>query len=328
MNNLYRAIKLLSLMAILALLGWAGAKVFELHAQNTADNSQASASLTYPIVDTGQTACYDDAGPAITCPSASQAFYGQDAQNDGNQPGYTLSADGLTVTDNVTGLTWTQSPDWNGDGSIDVDDKFTLAEAQAYPATLNAANYGGYSDWRLPTIKELYSLMDFRGADPSGPNPSNMTPFIDTTYFDFGYGDTAAGERTIDAQFWSSNTYVSTVFNGQTCAFGLNLADGRIKCYPADSGPITKLNYDYFVRGNTAYGVNDVSNNGNILIPQVYPLTTHFIKGETFVILILGLFQIIPKHGVIGSAKIIFAIVLERVGNIKMERYIVTYGKP
>jgi hypothetical protein len=220
-------------------------------------------SYTYTVVDTGQAKCYNNSSEAA-CPVEGAAFYGQDAQFDGNQPSYTLSADGLTVYDNVTGLTWTQSPDLDGDGDIDVDDKLTFAEAQAYPATLNAANYGGYNDWRLPSMKELYSLMDFSGTDPSGPNPSNLTPFIDTDYFDFGYGDESAGERIIDAQFWSSNVYVGTVFDGQQATFGLNLADGRIKGYPSGtSGPMTKLNYVYFVRGNTDYGINDFSNNGD-----------------------------------------------------------------
>lgn len=217
----------------------------------------------YPIVDTGQTACYNDQN-AISCPQAGAAYSGQDAQYAGNPPSYTLSAEGLTVSDNVTGLTWTQSPDLNGDGSIDVNDKLTFAEAQAYPDTLNAANYGGYSDWRLPSIKELYSLIDFRGSDPSGPDTSGLTPFIDTNTFDFAYGDEAAGERVIDAQFWSSNTYLGSVFGNQTATFGLNLADGRIKGYPSGtSGPLTKLNYVYFVRGNTAYGVNNFSDNGD-----------------------------------------------------------------
>lgn len=230
----------------------------------TADRAVfAAQAATYPIVDTGQTACYNDDGPAISCPTAGQAFYGQDAQFDGNQPSYTLSADGLTVTDNVTGLTWTQSPDLDGDGNIDIDDKLTFAEAKAYPDTLNAGNFGGYSDWRLPTIKEIYSLMDFRGTDPTGSGTTGLIPFIDTTYFDFAYGDTAAGERNIDAQFWSSNAYVGNVFGHQSAAFGLNLADGRIKGYPSGaSGPITKLNYVYFVRGNTGYGINDFTANG------------------------------------------------------------------
>ena len=43
-------------------------------------------AVTYPIVDTGQTACYDDDGPPIACPAAGQTFYGQDAQYAGNQP--------------------------------------------------------------------------------------------------------------------------------------------------------------------------------------------------------------------------------------------------
>jgi hypothetical protein len=222
----------------------------------------AAAATDYVVVDTGQDTCYDD-GAAITCPASGQAFYGQDAQYDGNQPSYTLSGDGLTVYDNNTGLTWTQSPDLNDDGDIDVDDKLTFAEAESYAdTTLNPQSYGGYSDWRLPSMKELYSLMDFRGTDPSGPNPPELTPFIDTDYFAFAYGDESAGERLIDAQFWSSNAYVGTVFGNQSAAFGLNLADGRIKGYPT-SGPVPKVNYVYFVRGNTGYGINDFTDNGD-----------------------------------------------------------------
>ena len=86
----------------------------------------------YPIVDTAQAFCYDATTP-IVCPDPGAAIYGQDAQFDGNQPSYTLSADGLTVLDNVTGLTWQKSPDTNGDGTIDSLDKMTFSEAQARP---------------------------------------------------------------------------------------------------------------------------------------------------------------------------------------------------
>jgi len=216
----------------------------------------------YTLVDTGQSQCYSDAG-VIPCPGAGDAFYGQDGQIQGNRPSYAASGDGLTVHDNVTGLTWTQSPDLNGDGTIDVNDKLSFGDAVEYVEELNRAGYGGYSDWRLPSMKELYSLMDFGGTDPSGPDGSGATPFIDTNYFAFSYGDTAAGERTIDSQFWSSNVYTGYVFGNQQCTFGLNLADGRIKCYPSGSGPMIKLNYQYFVRGNSDYGINQYNDNGD-----------------------------------------------------------------
>lgn len=228
------------------------------------DDEQDTAR-SYAVVDTGQSAFYDNS-VEIAAPDVSEAFYGQDARYAGNQPSYTISPDGLTVYDNVTGLTWTRSPDLDGDGDIDVDDKLSFAEAEVYAdATLNAQDFAGYDDWRLPSMKELYSLMDFRGTDPppQGTDTSGLSPFIDTDYFEFGYGDTAADERIIDAQFWSSNEYVGAVFGNQQAAFGLNLADGRIKGYPSGDGPVTKLNYVYFVRGNDDYGVNAFQDNGD-----------------------------------------------------------------
>ncbi len=220
----------------------------------------------YPVVDTGQDVCYDDSG-AIGCPATGASFHGQDAQYDGNQPSYTVSIDGLTVYDNVTGLTWTQTPDLDDDGYIDIDDKLTYAEAMAYPATLNALNYGGYDDWRTPSIKELYSLIDFRGEDPSGysgTDPTGLVPFIDTDYFAFGYGDTGASERLIDAQMASSTLYVGNTANdgGQTL-FGVNFADGRIKGYGLTLFGADKTFYVYFVRGNTDYGENQFVDNAD-----------------------------------------------------------------
>ena len=220
-----------------------------------------STAPAYAIVDTGQTKSFNNTDE-MSAPSEGDAFYGQDANFDGNAPSYTLSADGLTVLDNVTGLTWTQSADWDGDGNIDADDKFTFTDFLDYADTLNTQNYGGYGDWRAPTIKELYSLMDFSGRDVSsytGTDTSGLVPFIDTDYFDFGYGDTSAGERIIDAQVWSSTEYLGTTMGGNATTFGLNLADGRIKGYPQ----VNKDEYAYFVRGNTGYGVNDFADNGD-----------------------------------------------------------------
>ena len=224
----------------------------------------AASPGAYVIVDTGQTQCYNET-TSITAPSVGQPFYGQDAQCMGTQSSYSLGGDGLTVYDNRTGLTWQRSPDTTGDGTINASDKLSYANALLRPAALNAANYGGYSDWRLPTIKELYSLVDFRGTDPSGlssgADTSVLTPFINTNYFKFAYGDTNAGERIIDSQYASSTLYVSTAAGSSL--FGVNFADGRIKGYGLVLNGSDKTFFVQCVRGNPSYGLNLFVDNGD-----------------------------------------------------------------
>jgi hypothetical protein len=210
---------------------------------------------TYPIVDTAQGKCYSDSAE-ITCSQTS--FSGQDAQYTGNKPSYTDNGDG-TVTDNVTGLIWQKSPDTNGDGSITATDKIAYSKAAAYCEDLSLA---GYDDWQLPTIKQLYSLMNFTGVDPSGyesTDTSGLIPFIDTNYFDFAYGDTSAGERIIDSQYASSNFYVGPA----GYIFGVNFADGRIKGYGLTLRGQDKTLFVSCIRANSTYGVNAFVDNGN-----------------------------------------------------------------
>lgn len=212
----------------------------------------------YPIVGTDQFTYYNNTGE-MAKPSWADDFYGQDAQYPGNTPQYIDNGDG-TITDLVTGLMWQQSPDMNGDGKIDVEDKVTYDEAVDLATSFALA---GYDDWRLPTIKELYSLIVFSGLDPSGYNGSltdGLIPFIDTDYFDFAYGDADAGERLIDAQYASATMYVDG-----SLLFGVNFADGRIKGYGLlmPGRREEKTFYVTFVRGNTGYGINNFKDNGD-----------------------------------------------------------------
>jgi hypothetical protein len=206
-------------------------------------------SLTYPIVDTGQTKCYN-ASAEMTCPSSGASFYGQDAQNTGRQPSYKNNGDG-TITDLNTGLMWIQAR-----GS-----KVTWDAAVSGAST---SRVGGYSDWRMPTIKELYSLIDFTGK--SAATDAASVPYIDTTYFEIVFGDVTGG-RVIDGQDWSATQYVSTTMNGEATVFGVNFIDGRIKGYPkyqpGSGGHTGYTLYVRYVRGNTGYGVNNFVNNND-----------------------------------------------------------------
>jgi len=216
------------------------------------DDPVVAGDLTYPIVETWQQTCYGS-GAAMTCAEPGSAFSGQDAQYQGIAGELVDNGDG-TINDRVTGLMWQQDP-----GA-----KMTWDQAMDGAASFQLA---GYDDWRLPTIRELYSLMDFSGVDPSGyegSDTSALTPFI-SDLFDFQYGDEGAGERIIDAQFATSTLYVSETMDGETM-FGVNFADGRIKGYgtgPMPGGNTDKEFFVLYVRGETGYGVTSFSNNGD-----------------------------------------------------------------
>ena len=205
-----------------------------------------AADLSYPVVDTNQTTFYDNE-TEIDAPLEGEAFYGQDASYEGIQSSYTDNGDG-TVTDDNTGLMWAQSAEQN----------LSYDEAVAGAETYDLADY---DDWRLPAIKELYSLMDFSGTDPiCGDDDScEIEPFIDTDVFDFEYGDESAGERLVDVQYVSSTVYAG---DGDF-VFGVNFADGRIKGYGLTLHGQDKEFDVLYVRGVEDYGVNDFSDNSD-----------------------------------------------------------------
>ena len=106
-----------------------------------------------------------------------------------------------------TGLMWQKTPDLKG--------QKTFREALAGAERLRL---GGHADWRLPTIKELYSLIDFNGNVRARP----PRPYIDTRFFDFAYGDEGLGQRRIDARYWSSSEYVGLTMRGSATVFGVH----------------------------------------------------------------------------------------------------------
>jgi uncharacterized protein DUF1566 len=81
---------------------------------------------------------------------------------------YTDNGDG-TITDHSTGMMWMQ--DDNGEG-IDWEEALTYAEG---------LELAGYSDWRLPNVKELQSIVDY-GYSPSATVASEVGPAINPLF--------------------------------------------------------------------------------------------------------------------------------------------------
>jgi uncharacterized protein DUF1566 len=82
-----------------------------------------------------------------------------------------------TITDTTTGLMWEKQSD---DGSVhDKDARYSwsLSGSTAPTGTtftvflplLNATQFGGYRDWRLPTLDELQTLVFRGGVNPGEP---------------------------------------------------------------------------------------------------------------------------------------------------------------
>jgi hypothetical protein len=158
----------------------------------------------------GQTTCYSTTGVVVAC-----AGTGQDGEKQaGANLAYQDNGDG-TVTDLNTGLTWEKLSD---DGSVhDRDAVFTFANAQTHVAALNGMSFAGHTDWRLPNVRELLSLVHYGVA-----NPAIMTSAFHTNCF--GGCTVLNCSCTAFLNHWSSTS--STNLPGS--AFTVNFTDGTV----------------------------------------------------------------------------------------------------
>jgi hypothetical protein len=127
--------------------------------------SGATPPATHQFPATGQTTCRNNLGAVIPC-----AGTGQDGETKaGAVLSYTDNGDG-TITDNNTGLMWEKKSD---DGSIHAQAAtYTWANAFAvHIVGLNTMNAGvgfaGHTDWRLPNVKELHSILNYENVIPA-----------------------------------------------------------------------------------------------------------------------------------------------------------------
>ena len=96
-------------------------------------------------------------------------------------PRFTVQSDANCVLDNLTGLVWARNASIGG--------RMTWSDAITYCEGLN---YGGQTDWRMPNVKELFSLIDIKRVWPALPT-----------------GHPFAGVQS--SEYWSSSTSVEGV---------------------------------------------------------------------------------------------------------------------
>ncbi|MBU0673780.1 MAG: DUF1566 domain-containing protein [Proteobacteria bacterium] len=104
-----------------------------------------------------------------------------------------------TITDNVTGLVWQQS-----------DDYISRSWEQAI-SYCEALVLGRTSDWRLPNVKELRSIVD----------ESKINPAIDLDMF----------RRTVWSGYWTSTTYNKISTDAWVVEFAYGYVDYSYKIF-------------------------------------------------------------------------------------------------
>jgi len=199
-----------------------------------------------------------------------------------------------TITDNATGLMWTQDDD--GEGMV-WKDALSYAED---------ANFANYYDWRLPNAKELQSILDYTRA-PSVTNSAAIDPLFNCSVI------TDEGGANNYPFYWSGTTHANWTENnsgawGAYVCFGEGLGfmeippgSGNFQLmdvhgagaqrsdpktgdpgeFPNGHGPqgdvVRIFNYVRLVRDVTSTGFNELNLNDQNII-NVYPCpATDFI---------------------------------------------------
>jgi len=155
------------------------------------------------------------------------AITGEDSDIESTQPNFTDNSNG-TITDNITKLLWTKcsaSDNQNIDTTSDCSSTIGLynwSEAKNFCENLDYANR---TDWRLPTISELFSLVNF--------NSDGSKASIDTDYFpNTEHVDCTTTQNEmiwiiICTGFDGIRYLSSTEFKNSETAWGIHFEDGH-----------------------------------------------------------------------------------------------------
>jgi len=202
------------------------ASAFDVHLTQCADETAAAAggaSLAPPAClgqsfpATGQISCWNSLGMVIPC-----AGTGHDGEiQAGATLAYVDNGDG-TVTDVNTGLMWEKLSD---DGSIhDKDTGYTWANAFSVKVpALNSASFAGHTDWRVPNVKELQSIVNYQNVFPAVSAAFNTSCAASCTVF--------SCSCTVSSGYWSSSTYAISTASAWNVYFSDGFAFGSGKSF-------------------------------------------------------------------------------------------------
>jgi hypothetical protein len=113
---------------------------------------------------------------------------------------------GDVIFDRTTGLAWQKAGP---------DKDLMYEEAQAYMGQLNRDKFGGYTDWRLPTVEELLSLL----APKNWPQSSNdlyLNPiFVIPAYVEYPW-------------YWSADIYQTKGESSFRAAWDVSFGNGNV----------------------------------------------------------------------------------------------------
>ena len=200
----------------------------------------------YDLPDTGQDKCYNDNNELASCPQQGEPFYGQDSQYHGPQPLFKDNGDG-TVKDLNTGMMWQQGDGQNSSGR-------TWQEACNYCEHLVFPEQNGYSDWRLPTRRELISLLNFGLSEPA----IDKNFFPDCRTFPSYWSNEASN-------YWAANQAWVVSFSNGLVSSGYKDRDSLVRCvrgtplpepafYDHSDGSVTDLTTGLMWHKNDSWG--------------------------------------------------------------------------
>ena len=190
-------------------------------------------SYTSPFFETGQTKRYNNSEELLTIPDESDNFYGQEPDFNYTAHEFATIAEGV-VKENVSGLMWqADTPEYYGFEK----DKDYIVYSCALPGacTLNEARtycsdsyIGGYNNWRLPTVSELTTIVDYSDSNH--------------IYSDFF-------TRT-DGYYWTKE---GLLFSSDDGTFGVASPDtsAEIKCVRSKDAHCPICNHEFTVMDST-----------------------------------------------------------------------------